>query len=149
MSGIRPDLCRERDSYISRSPPIQLDLFCVQTRQGTVQTSTCDDFCHSEGTDEDKQLLDLSRSQEEILLVLSLYHVSSPFGMLCVCVCGQARYKSKAKNLLKSGCNELHRPDILTALYQSTLSSKVKSQHNDSDPCPQTSQKKTRRHMLE
>ncbi|XP_027131955.1 nebulin isoform X20 [Larimichthys crocea] len=35
-----------------------------------------------------------------------------------------ARYKSKAKDLLKSGCNELHRPDILTALYQSVLGSK-------------------------
>ncbi|XP_032385349.1 nebulin isoform X47 [Etheostoma spectabile] len=35
-----------------------------------------------------------------------------------------ARYKSKAKGLLKTGCNELHRPDILTALYQSTMSSK-------------------------
>uniref|UniRef100_A0A671W6P7 Nebulin n=1 Tax=Sparus aurata TaxID=8175 RepID=A0A671W6P7_SPAAU len=36
----------------------------------------------------------------------------------------QARYKSKAKDLLKSGCNELLRPDILTALYQSTMGSK-------------------------
>uniref|UniRef100_A0A3Q1HC41 SH3 domain-containing protein n=1 Tax=Anabas testudineus TaxID=64144 RepID=A0A3Q1HC41_ANATE len=36
----------------------------------------------------------------------------------------QKRYKSKAKDLLKSGCNELHRPDILTALYQSTMGSK-------------------------
>ncbi|XP_030284300.1 nebulin isoform X27 [Sparus aurata] len=35
-----------------------------------------------------------------------------------------ARYKSKAKDLLKSGCNELLRPDILTALYQSTMGSK-------------------------
>ncbi|TKS67790.1 Nebulin [Collichthys lucidus] len=38
----------------------------------------------------------------------------------------QARYKSKAKDLLKSGCNELRRPDILTALYQSVLGSKWK-----------------------
>ncbi|XP_026231878.1 nebulin isoform X5 [Anabas testudineus] len=36
----------------------------------------------------------------------------------------EKRYKSKAKDLLKSGCNELHRPDILTALYQSTMGSK-------------------------
>ncbi|XP_051261110.1 nebulin isoform X48 [Dicentrarchus labrax] len=35
-----------------------------------------------------------------------------------------ALYKSKAKDLLKSGCNELLRPDILTALYQSTMGSK-------------------------
>ncbi|XP_044071719.1 nebulin isoform X13 [Siniperca chuatsi] len=35
-----------------------------------------------------------------------------------------ALYKSRAKDLLKSGCNELLRPDILTALYQSTMSSK-------------------------
>nr|XP_046260998.1 nebulin isoform X25 [Scatophagus argus] len=35
-----------------------------------------------------------------------------------------AMYKSKAKDLLKSGCNELLRPDILTALYQSTMGSK-------------------------
>ncbi|CAL8343109.1 unnamed protein product, partial [Boreogadus saida] len=37
-----------------------------------------------------------------------------------------AKYKSRAKELLKSGCNELHRPDILTALYQSVLGSKWK-----------------------
>ncbi|XP_071337112.1 nebulin isoform X4 [Trachinotus anak] len=35
-----------------------------------------------------------------------------------------AKYKSRAKDLLKSGCNELLRPDILTALYQSTIGSK-------------------------
>ncbi|XP_065818621.1 nebulin isoform X8 [Labrus bergylta] len=35
-----------------------------------------------------------------------------------------ARYKSKAKELLKSGCNELLRPDILTALYSTSLGSK-------------------------
>ncbi|XP_056292497.1 nebulin [Pseudoliparis swirei] len=35
-----------------------------------------------------------------------------------------AKYISKAKDLLKSGCNELHRPDILTALYQTSMSSK-------------------------
>ncbi|XP_047193250.1 nebulin isoform X8 [Scophthalmus maximus] len=35
-------------------------------------------------------------------------------------------YKTRAKDLLKSGCNELLRPDILTALYQSTMSSKWK-----------------------
>ncbi|XP_038577038.1 nebulin isoform X8 [Micropterus salmoides] len=37
-----------------------------------------------------------------------------------------AMYKSRAKDLLKSGCTELLRPDILTALYQSTMSSKWK-----------------------
>uniref|UniRef100_A0A4W6DPW1 Nebulin n=1 Tax=Lates calcarifer TaxID=8187 RepID=A0A4W6DPW1_LATCA len=36
----------------------------------------------------------------------------------------QAMYKSRAKDLLKSGCNELLRPDILTALYQSIMGSK-------------------------
>uniref|UniRef100_A0A3B4XJE7 Nebulin n=1 Tax=Seriola lalandi dorsalis TaxID=1841481 RepID=A0A3B4XJE7_SERLL len=36
----------------------------------------------------------------------------------------QVKYKSRAKDLLKSGCNELLRPDILTALYQSTMGSK-------------------------
>ncbi|XP_041857200.1 nebulin isoform X5 [Melanotaenia boesemani] len=35
-------------------------------------------------------------------------------------------YKSRAKDLLKSGCNELLRPDILTALYQSIAGSKWK-----------------------
>ncbi|KAM9850923.1 nebulin [Aulostomus maculatus] len=34
------------------------------------------------------------------------------------------RYKSRAKELLRGGCNELLRPDILTALYQSTIGSK-------------------------
>ncbi|XP_071775705.1 nebulin [Centroberyx gerrardi] len=38
----------------------------------------------------------------------------------------EAKYKSRAKDLLKSGCNELLRPDILTALYQSTMGSKWK-----------------------
>ncbi|XP_037542718.1 nebulin isoform X2 [Nematolebias whitei] len=36
------------------------------------------------------------------------------------------RYKSRAKDLLKSGCNELLRPDILTALCQSIMGSKWK-----------------------
>ncbi|XP_077393753.1 nebulin [Festucalex cinctus] len=36
----------------------------------------------------------------------------------------EKRYKSKAKELHKSGCNELHRPDILTALVQTYLGSK-------------------------
>ncbi|XP_047457485.1 nebulin isoform X3 [Mugil cephalus] len=36
------------------------------------------------------------------------------------------RYKSRAKDLLKSGCNELLRPDILRALYQSSVGSKWK-----------------------
>ncbi|KAK0145104.1 Nebulin [Merluccius polli] len=38
----------------------------------------------------------------------------------------QVKYKSRAKDLLKSGCNELLRPDILTALYQSAIGSKWK-----------------------
>ncbi|XP_041662383.1 nebulin isoform X3 [Cheilinus undulatus] len=36
----------------------------------------------------------------------------------------EKRYKSKARNLLKSGCNELRRPDILTAMYSTTMGSK-------------------------
>nr|XP_055070821.1 nebulin isoform X3 [Misgurnus anguillicaudatus] len=36
----------------------------------------------------------------------------------------EGRYKIKAKELLKSGCNELLRPDILTALYNSGMWSK-------------------------
>lgn len=50
---------------------------------------------------------------------------------MCVCVfcClrEQARYKSKARDLLRSGCNELLRPDILTALFSTTMGSKVNS----------------------
>ncbi|PWA28448.1 hypothetical protein CCH79_00015920 [Gambusia affinis] len=38
----------------------------------------------------------------------------------------QKMYKSRAKDLLKSGCNEFLRPDILTALYQSVMGSKWK-----------------------
>ncbi|XP_056146105.1 nebulin [Lampris incognitus] len=38
----------------------------------------------------------------------------------------EAKYKAKAKDLLKRGCNELLRPDILTALYQSIMGSKLK-----------------------
>ncbi|XP_029112880.1 nebulin isoform X3 [Scleropages formosus] len=38
----------------------------------------------------------------------------------------EIRYKGKAKELLKSGCNELHRPDILGALYNSSMWSKWK-----------------------
>uniref|UniRef100_A0A665W3G4 Nebulin n=1 Tax=Echeneis naucrates TaxID=173247 RepID=A0A665W3G4_ECHNA len=36
----------------------------------------------------------------------------------------QVKYKSRAKDLLKSGCNELLRPDILTALFSTTMGSK-------------------------
>ncbi|KAM9342293.1 nebulin [Pholidichthys leucotaenia] len=35
-------------------------------------------------------------------------------------------YKSRAKDLLKFGCNELRRPEILTALYSTTMGSKWK-----------------------
>lgn len=42
-----------------------------------------------------------------------------------MCMYKQALYKSKAKDLLKSGCNELLRPDILTALYSTVMGSKV------------------------
>ncbi|MEQ2250443.1 hypothetical protein ILYODFUR_000844 [Ilyodon furcidens] len=38
----------------------------------------------------------------------------------------QKKYKSRAKDLLKNGCNELLRPDILTALCQSIMGSKWK-----------------------
>ncbi|XP_067372352.1 nebulin isoform X7 [Channa argus] len=38
----------------------------------------------------------------------------------------ESRYKSRAKDLLKTGCNDLLRLDILTALYQSTIGSKWK-----------------------
>lgn len=38
---------------------------------------------------------------------------------------GQEKYKFKAKELLKSGCNELRRPDILNAMYNSSMWSKV------------------------
>ncbi|XP_028847822.1 nebulin isoform X4 [Denticeps clupeoides] len=37
-----------------------------------------------------------------------------------------ARYKSRAKELLKSGCNELLRPDFLIAIYNSSMGSKWK-----------------------
>lgn len=80
------------------------------------------------------------------LSVTAVSHVSSTMACgvcLCCCMCEQALYKSKAKDLLKSGCNELLRPDILTALYTSTMGSKVNSHrvvnHCKSDPCPQTS----------
>ncbi|XP_036401156.1 nebulin [Megalops cyprinoides] len=36
------------------------------------------------------------------------------------------KYKSRAKELLKSGCNELLRPDILSAIYNSSMWSKWK-----------------------
>uniref|UniRef100_A0A3Q2DEM4 Nebulin n=1 Tax=Cyprinodon variegatus TaxID=28743 RepID=A0A3Q2DEM4_CYPVA len=38
----------------------------------------------------------------------------------------QKKYKSRAKDLLQTGCNELLRPDILTALCQSAMGSKWK-----------------------
>uniref|UniRef100_A0A671PSI9 Nebulin-like n=1 Tax=Sinocyclocheilus anshuiensis TaxID=1608454 RepID=A0A671PSI9_9TELE len=38
----------------------------------------------------------------------------------------QGKYKFKAKELLKSGCNELRRPDILVAMYNSGMWSKWK-----------------------
>ncbi|XP_049905253.1 nebulin isoform X1 [Epinephelus moara] len=39
-------------------------------------------------------------------------------------IINDVRYKSRAKDLLRIGCNELHRPDILTALFQSSMTSK-------------------------
>lgn len=53
-----------------------------------------------------------------------------PCSMTCVCVCvcllcEQVRYKIRAKELLKSGCNELHRPDLLNAMYNTSMWSKV------------------------
>ncbi|KAJ8012364.1 hypothetical protein DPEC_G00041930 [Dallia pectoralis] len=36
------------------------------------------------------------------------------------------RYRSRAKELLKNGCNELHRPDILSAIYQTSAQCKWK-----------------------
>ena len=72
--------------------------------------------------------------------VTAVFHVSSTMACcvcVCRCVCKQALYKTKAKDLLRSGCNELLRPDILTALYQSTMGSKVNSHSylGNSDPC--------------
>ena len=52
-------------------------------------------------------------------------HVMCLYVGVCVWTYGQVKYKSRAKDLLKSGCNELLRPDILTALYQSAIGSKV------------------------
>lgn len=53
-----------------------------------------------------------------------------PCSMTCVCVyvcllCEQVRYKFRAKELLKSGCNELLRPDFLNAMYNTSMWSKV------------------------
>ena len=106
-------------------------------------------FCVTEGTDED--IAWISRVLLHSLSVSLLFCISVlNYGMLCVCVCvchcvyGQVKYKFKAKDLLKSGCNEILRPDILTALYQSTMGSKVNNQrlnHGNSDPCPQTGRK--------
>lgn len=84
----------------------------------------------------------------DVLQSSQCYYCLSPvlnYCMLCVCMCGQVKYKSRAKDLLKSGCNELLRPDILTALYQSTIGSKVNSHravnHGNADLCPQTGRK--------
>ncbi|GAA6108157.1 nebulin isoform X35 [Tachysurus ichikawai] len=38
----------------------------------------------------------------------------------------QFKYKVRAKELLKSGCNELHRPDLLNAMYNTSMWSKWK-----------------------
>lgn len=111
-------LCRQRDSLIT----------FISTRE-TVNMSK---EVTLGGTDEDKQLLRRTWSTSPVLPVLLLFYLSVlSYGMLCVCVCGQKRYKSRAKDLLKSGCNELQRPDILTALYSSTMSSKVNSHRSD------------------
>lgn len=66
------------------------------------------------------------------LSLLSVFPVSKP-RMTCAYVSpvclrfGQKKYKFAAKELLKSGCNELLRPDILGAIYNSSLRSKVMS----------------------
>uniref|UniRef100_A0A2K6EXB3 Nebulin n=1 Tax=Propithecus coquereli TaxID=379532 RepID=A0A2K6EXB3_PROCO len=42
----------------------------------------------------------------------------------------QRKYKSSAKTLLKQGCNEILRPDILTALYNTYIWSQIKYREN-------------------
>lgn len=87
------------------------------------------DFCHSEGHRcEQTAVLSHLALQSPVLPALLLF-LPCPklWHVVCVCVCmyKQALYKSKAKDLLKSGCNELLRPDILTALYSTVMGSKV------------------------
>lgn len=60
--------------------------------------------------------------------VASVQFCSQLWHAVCLSVCEQKKYKSRAKDLLKSGCNELLRPDILTALCQSVAGSKVNRQ---------------------
>lgn len=145
-------LCHNRDCSVTHLLMNKLYLF----NHSYSQTSPTKHvgFSHSEGTDVDKQLL-LNTWISGVLLQSSKCYCSFScvlnYGMLfvcvclCRCMCEQARYKSKAKDLLKSGCNELLRPDILTALYSTVMGSKVNSHrvvcHCNSDPCPQTSRR--------
>lgn len=73
----------------------------------------------------------------------SCYSCVKPWHAVCMCMYKQGLYKSKAKDLLKSGCNELLRPDILTALYSTVMGSKVKVHRvinrHSSITCPETS----------
>lgn len=57
----------------------------------------------------------------------SFYPVAWPVrAYMCVCLlCKQVRYKIRAKELLKGGCNELLRPDFLNAMYNTSMGSKV------------------------
>lgn len=81
------------------------------------------------GTDVDKQLICHTWLSGVLLLSSQCYcfFLTCPklWHAVCMCMYKQALYKSKAKDLLKSGCNELLRPDILTALYSTVMGSKV------------------------
>lgn len=85
------------------------------------------DVCHSEGHRcEQTAVLSHMALLSPVLPALLLF-LTCPklWHAVCVCMYKQALYKSKAKDLLKSGCNELLRPDILTALYSTVMGSKV------------------------
>lgn len=97
-------------------------------------------------TDVDKQLICPTlalRSASPLLPVLFFLMCPKLWHAVCMCMYKQGLYKSKAKDLLKSGCNELLRPDILTALYSTVMGSQVNVHrvinHHSSVPCPETS----------
>lgn len=89
----------------------------------------------TEGTDEGQAALQLHsdpRRSPPALLVFLSFLMSLACCVCVCCLCEQKRYKSVAREHLRIGCNELRRPEILTALYSTTMGSKVNSQSAES-----------------
>lgn len=98
---------------ISRHPAWHFNAFgCLHPHIHVRAQSVCAYISSLRG-DQDIELCSFPSSQVSFVLHCSLHE--------------QRKYKSSAKMLLKQGCNEILRPDMLTALYNTHMWSQVMS----------------------